>query len=482
MLTFLAFFVTAMLRAQTVAGIRGSQFTINGEATYSPAEGFPEADPSVRGTLLNVRAVQAVFDDANYPRGGSNAHPYHSVVLGPVVFDYPDEPFSATRNVSEFLAALPAWRKAGVLAFTINLQGGGPVDGNYGPGDGDQPQANSGFDHHGRLKPAYASRLKQVIAEADRLHMIVIVGLFYFGSEHLVDQAPEDACTREAIREASSFLKNLPDRNVMIEIANEVSMRHYHHPMLKAEGIGEAVHLAQQSADKRIPVSFSWTGPLPSPGSAADAAFRQADFVMFHTNGKTPEEVSETIDRFRSRFGNDRPLLINEDGVSAPNLQAAVEKHVGWGYYDQGLNNYRDGFQSPPVDWQIDTVAKWVFFEQVARLTGSSRPPRPSVPQQPATIELTGLTKGGRVRDLAGLGVHIVSRDPKWPVKRVEFFVDDIPYSYCQAAKCSVGTPFPWRGPVSQGKHTLRVVSYIRRGPAFSELAAMVEVPIVLVK
>ncbi|HJU11380.1 MAG TPA: hypothetical protein VJ728_10910, partial [Candidatus Binataceae bacterium] len=299
---------------------------------------------------------------------------------------------------------------------------------------------------------------------------------------HLVDEAPHDAYAREAIREASTFLKDLPHRNVLIEIANEVSLGHYRHPILQAGGIADAVHLAQQAVDRKIPVSFSWTGPLPLAGSAADGAFRQADFILFHTNGKTPEQVDETIDRFRSRFGDDRPLLINEDGVSALNLQAAAEKHVGWGYYDQGLNNYRDGFQSPPVNWQIDTVAKWVFFEQVARLTGSPRPPRPSVPEQPATIELTGLGKDGRVRDLADVGAHVVPRTLEWPVKRVEFFVDDIPYSYCLAAKCSVGMPFPWRRPVSQGKHELRVVSYIRRGPAFSELAAMIEVPIVLAR
>jgi len=37
----------------------------------------------------------------------------------------------------------------------------------------------------------------------------------------------------------------------------------------------------------------------------------------------------------------DRVFLINEDEVRILNLPAAMQGHVGWGYCDQGLNNYR---------------------------------------------------------------------------------------------------------------------------------------------
>ncbi len=467
--------------AQTVVGIRGSRFTINGQPAYSAAQGFPAANPLIQGTLLNVRAVQAIFDDANYPRGGSKAHPYISSVLGPVVFDYPNGSFSAARNTREFLAALPSWRRAGVLAFTVNLQGGGPVDGNFGLHGEPQPQANSGFDSHGNLKAAYANRLRQVIARADQLHMVVIVGFFYFGSEHLVDQAPDDAYAREAVRQASLFLKNLPHRNVLIEIANEISLKGYEHPILKANGVVQAVRLAQKTVERQIPVSFSWTGPLPPRGSAAVAAFHAADFVMFHTNGQTPAQVSDEIGRMRARFGSNRPLLINEDGVSTFNLWAAIQKHVGWGFYDQGLNNYRDGFQSPPVNWKINTLAKWIFFEQVARLTGSPVPPLPATAKdRSAVIKVFGLTKGATVPGIAAIRAEVTPRNPKWPVKRIEFFVDDEPYSDCKAASCRIGEPLPWRSKLRDGKHTLRIVAYLRRGPAFSETAAMTEIPFTL--
>ncbi|HEV2135299.1 MAG TPA: hypothetical protein VGR47_13775 [Terracidiphilus sp.] len=471
----------SMVSAQTVLGIRGSEFTINGEPTYTAAQGFPSADPDLKGTLLNVRAVQAIFDDANYPRGGSKAHPYHSLTMGTIAFDYPDGPYRPERNMDEFIAALPSWRRAGVMAFTVNLQGGGPVDGNFSTHDQCQPQANSGFDRRGNLKPAYASRLRRVIAAADRLHMVVIVGFFYFGSECRIDASPNDEFTRDAIRQAGTFLRNLPDRNVLIEIANEVSLTGYRHPMLRADGMAGAVRLAQESVAKQIPVSFSWTGPLPPAGSAADAAFAAADFILFHTNGKTPEGVAETIDLFRARYGSTRPVLINEDGVSTFDLWAAVQKHVGWGYYDQGLNNYHDGFQSPPVNWQIDTLDKWMFFDQVARLTGSPQPAMPDWSKNsPAATRLSGVAPEQQVEKLAGIEAEVTSADPAWRVNRVEFFLDGKPYSYTTSPPYRMGKPMPWWNSVAAGRHLLEVVSYIRRGPAFSETSARNEIPFVL--
>ena len=123
--------VAAQEGSGTVVGIRGSMFLINGHPTYTASSGFPNADPNLTGTLLNVRAVQAIFDDANYPKGGTKAQPYSTNTMGPVSFDYPSGKWDPDRNVQEFVDARPDWRKAGLLAFTVNLQGGGPVDGDW---------------------------------------------------------------------------------------------------------------------------------------------------------------------------------------------------------------------------------------------------------------------------------------------------------------------------------------------------------------
>jgi hypothetical protein len=470
----LAFSITA----QTRVGFRGTKFTLNGEVTYTAASGFPSANQSIEGTLLNVRAVQAIFDDANYPQSGSRAHPYDSgkFGVGPVSFEYPDSSFSSALNLGEFLQALPSWRKCGVLAITVNLQGGGPTDGNFGVHT--QFQNNSGFDARGNLKPDYAERLRQVIGQADKLGMVVIVGYFYQGTEARIDPAPQDGNIREAIRQASAFLLGLPHRNILIEVANEVhEMMYPTHPLLQPVGIDESVRLAQEAVHNEIPVSFSWIGDPPPRTSRGYQALRDADFVMFHTNWLTPEGVHERIQAYRRAAGYDRAFLINEDEVSTFNLQAATQEHVGWGYYDQGLNNYHDGFQSVPVDWSIGTLAKWMFFDQVARLTGSSEPPKPAAsdPFLP-TVRLIGLSDGDTIRPGARIEAVVEDHEPRWPIRRVEFFLDGVPYSYVRLAPFYLGGQGGWDlADVTPGLHTLWVLAYDPRGADFTEVCSMIE-------
>ena len=463
--------------AQTRVGIQGSRFTLNGQLTYTAASGFPRADETIEGTLLNVRAVQAIFDDANYPQSGSREHPYDSRGFGPVSFDYPNGPFSPERNLNEFLAALPAWRACGILAITVNLQGGGPTDGNFGVLN--QPQSNSGFDAHGNLKAAYAQRLKRVIQEADKLGMVVIVGYFYGGTAARIDEAPQDQYVQQAIQQASAFLRDLPNRNILIEVANEVTEFLYPtHPWLQPSGIVDAVHLAQQTVRHEIPVSFSWIGDPPSRSSRGFQALREADFVMFHTNWLTPEGVHDRIRAYRAAAGYHRAFLINEDDVTTFNLQAATEERVGWGYYDQGLNNDHDGFQSIPVNWTIDTTAKWLFFDQVARLTGSPEPPKPGSDSSPLlpSIRLIGLKDGDTITPGTRVEAVVADHDPRWPIRRVEFFLDGVPYSETRLAPFYLGGQRGWDlADIAPGKHTLWVFAYDQRGPDFTEIASMIE-------
>jgi hypothetical protein len=465
--------------ARTVVGVKGSMFTINGEPTYTPASGFPGANPNLTGTLLNVRAVQAIFDDANYPNTGTKARPYASNVMGAVFFDYPDGKFDPDRNVQEFVAALSDWRKAGLLAFTVNFQGGGPVDGNYGEDVPMQPHHNSGFDAQGGLKPAYATRMRKVLEAADRLGMVVIVGFFYQGSDERIAIVDGDKHLHTAVVNGIRFLKSLPHRNVLIEINNETSVRGYSHPLLQPDGIYELVQLAKREAGADFPVSMSWSGGIMPRGSKGDLALRLVDYVMIHTNGRTPEQVHEDIQAQRRWTGYDRPTLINEDGVSTFNLHAAVQERVGWGYYDQGWSNYRDGFQSPPVDWRISSPVKWQFFEQVARLTGSPIPERPVVhdPEYPE-IRVIGLEANQVLTKPAWIEAVVRDNHARWPIHRVEFFVDGKPFSYRRTAPFMLGNR-EWWDPreLAPGPHTLRIVAYDLRGPRFTETCAIHDIP-----
>ena len=172
-----------------------------------------------------MRAVQAIFDDANYPNGGSRAHPYAAKTMGDICPGIiPTAPGTPIAISASFSLRFLTGARAGILAVTVNLQGGGPVDGNYGGSDGDQPQANTGFDPHGNLKPAYAARFQRVIEEADKQGMVVIVGSSMGTKIYAFWQIPRRSIRHEAIRQAALFLKNLPHRNIMIEIDNEASL------------------------------------------------------------------------------------------------------------------------------------------------------------------------------------------------------------------------------------------------------------------
>ena len=155
---------------------------------------------------------------------------------------------------------------------------------------------------------------------------------------------------------------------------------------------------------------------------------------------------------------------------------------MGWGFYDQGWNNYRDGFQSPPTNWSINTPIKWLFFEQVARLTGSPAPPRPrdDAGDSPV-VKVIGLAAGQVVKEPIWVEAVVEDRHPRWPIKRVEFFLDGAPYSYRRNAPWLPGSSEWWNpARLTPGEHVLRVVAFDMRGPRFSESASFVEIPFVV--
>lgn len=74
------------------------------------------------------------------------------------------------------------------------------------------------------------------------------------------------------------------------------------------------------------------------------------------------------------------PILFNEDDhfdFDQPrnNLTAAISEHASWGYFDPGASNYRDGYQSPPVRWDINTDRKRAFFNALTAITGEGYAP-----------------------------------------------------------------------------------------------------------
>lgn len=330
----------------TVLEISGEKFKINNEFTY---KGRVYEGKLVEGLLFNVRAVQAIFDDEN-PETRSN-------------WVYPDtKEWDPERNTEEFIQALPEWKSYGVLGFTVNLQGGMPIV----KTEFSQPWINTAFYPNGDLKQGYLNRLKKILNVSDQLGMICIVGLFYFGQD---ERLKDENAVINGVDNAVSWLLETGYKNIMIEINNEANVPAYQHSILQPHRVHELIIRAKKITNGRIPVSTSFAG-----GAVPTAAvLENSDFVLVHGNGLSPERLKKLVDDIRNTpeyKNSQKPIVFNEDGVDINNLVAAFEKYTSWGYYDQGLNNYNDGFQSPPVNWRINTETKKKFFSKVAEITG----------------------------------------------------------------------------------------------------------------
>ena len=103
---------------------------------------------------------------------------------------------------------------------------------------------------------------------------------------------------------------------------------------------------------------------------------RSADFLLLHGNGVSdPERIAEMIRRTRRVPGyRPMPILFNEDDhfdfdQASNNLVAALGEYGSWGFFDPGANNYADGYQSPPVNWGLNTARKRAFFAKVQEIS-----------------------------------------------------------------------------------------------------------------
>jgi hypothetical protein len=337
-----------VLAYRTEVSIRGDGFFINGKPTY---EGRSWEGRRIEGLLMNSRMVQGTFDDMN-PKTVAR-------------WAYPDtKKWDPDRNTREFLAAMPEWRRHGLLGITLNLQGGSPEG--YSK---EQPWHNSAFTSAGCLDEAYLDRMGKILDRADQLGMVVILGLFYFGQdERLLDETAVIRATDAAVE----WILGHGWRNVIVEVNNECNVR-YDHAILKPERVHELIERVRK---RGLLAGTSYGGgTIPK-----ENVVRTSDFLLLHGNSvKDPEKIAELVRRTRSVPGyRPMPVLFNEDDhfdFDKPmnNMVAAVGEYCGWGYFDPGKNDYEDGYQSPPVRWDLNTDRKRAFFAKLKEITGEDR-------------------------------------------------------------------------------------------------------------
>ncbi|MDD4224781.1 MAG: hypothetical protein PHU98_00195 [Mariniphaga sp.] len=333
---------------KTHVSIVGEKFHINNKPTF---KGKTWQGISVEGLLPNSRMVQGVFDDLN-----------------PETVDkwrYPDtNQWDPERNTREFIEAMPEWRNHGLLAFTINFQGGSPEG--Y---SANQPWENNAFYPNGDLRPAFANRMKHIVQKADELEMVVILGIFYFGQD---ERLQDEQAVIAAVDNVVNWIQENGYTNILIEVANECNNRKYEHEIIKQERIHELILRIKEKAPG-LPVSTSFNGNTLPP----DKVVEVSDFVLIHGNGvKEPSRITEMVNQVRALPSyRPMPIVFNEDdhyNFDKPenNFVNATKAYASWGFFDfrNKGEDFNEGYQSVPVNWGISSERKTDFFNQTKKI------------------------------------------------------------------------------------------------------------------
>ena len=342
---------------KTVVSIVGEDFHINGLPTYA---GRSWNGHRIEGLLLNSRMVQATYDDLN----SETARRWAYADTGK---------WDAERNVREFIAAMPEWRRHGLLAVTVNFQGGSPEG--Y---SSKQTWESGAFNAEGGLRPEFADRMRRVLDAADEQGMVVILGYFYFGQDQ---RLPDEAAVIRATDVATRWLLDGGWRNVIVEVNNETDVKAYDHDILRPARIHELIIRVRKTEreGRRLLVGTSYGGG----GIPQENVVRASDFLLLHGNGVTNStRITQMVKQTRAVPGyKPMPIVFNEDDHEkfdqpTNNFAAALAGHVSWGWFDfrrkgEGMD---EGYQSPPVNWGLSSDRKRAFFKYLAEITGMKKP------------------------------------------------------------------------------------------------------------
>jgi hypothetical protein len=199
--------------AKTVVARDGRRFRINGAVTYR--------GKAAAGLLMNVRMVNAIFEDANRPE------------------------FDPAANTDELVARMPEYVSLGVLAFTVSLQGGYP---------GYEGARNTAFLPTGDLNATYLTRAAKVIERADALGAVIILTLYYQRQDQYLQ---DEQAIRAGIVNVVDWIRAQGYRNVILELVNEYNHRGLDHAVLRSDAsvagliVPEQAHRLQRGCEDR---------------------------------------------------------------------------------------------------------------------------------------------------------------------------------------------------------------------------------------
>lgn len=352
-------------RAQTQVAIEGSRWLINGRPPHagSPAEGL----------LMNVRMVNAVFEDT-----------------GPAATQYLPG-FDPAANTTRFIERIPEYVAHGVVGFTIGLQGGAP---------GYEGAVNSAFDSNGNLRSSYMDRVARVITAADEHRAVVILTMFY-QRQHSHERALTGrAAALNAVANVARWIVARGYTNVVLEVSNE----YRHHGFENwpdsewlRSGAGQVELIRHvKAAAPRLLVSTSGMGDGTIPAEIAEAA----DFIVIHFNNTPLPAIPGAIQQAR-RYA--KPVVVNEDDkVGAAGAEAArlaVENGAAWGFMHSAKN------QSAPFEFggAADDPMVYGMLQRLITPGGTVDPDRTYFPSPDEAGGWRALTDPAEVRRSVGI-------------------------------------------------------------------------------
>lgn len=322
-------------QSQTSVSIEGDRWFINNKLVL---EGTP-----AEGLLMNVRMVNAVFEDAR-PDIGT---------------DLPDD-FDPEENTQSFIDKIPLYYSQGIRAFTISLQGGMP---------GYEGAINTGFKSDGTLREKYLNRVERVIRAADKAGAVVILSCFYQRQHtHELALSGKESLIN-AVRNVATWISEKGFRNVVLEVSNEFAHSGFSKwvdgEWLKSvEGQVELIKEVKATAPGLL-VSTSGMGEGQIPSLIAEAA----DFILLHFNSIPVSLIPERVAEAR-RYG--KPVVCNEDDkigeIGAEAARLAVEAGSAWGFMEIEKNQSVPFTFEGPAD---DTIV----YKMIKRLTSPRTSP-----------------------------------------------------------------------------------------------------------
>jgi CubicO group peptidase (beta-lactamase class C family) len=285
--------LTEAVLPSTRVAIVGGKWHLNGKVTYPGA--------AAEGLLMNVRMVNAVFEDRRRPE------------------------YDPEANTARFIARIPEYAGHGVRAFTLCLQGGMP---------GYEGALNSAFEPDGTLRPAYLRRVRRVIEACDRQGMVVILGCYYQRQDQVLK---DEAAVKAGLVHVARWVRDSGFTNVVLEVANEFPHSGFDHRILRTpEGQAELLRLARQTAPGLL-VATSGIGDGKLPQLVAEAS----DFLLIHFNGVPVNAIPERIQALR-HLG--KPIVCNEDDKTGAEAARAAEQCVAngasWGLMLEKRNQH----------------------------------------------------------------------------------------------------------------------------------------------